>query len=333
MDTQRKLKAVGYTFDAPVNALAFAEDGSAYAFGLGNGRVHIVRGEERKTIEAHSGAVPTVCGYGDGFLTLSDDGTLKHIAADGSLKDIAKFKGVWTERMAVHKNGSFAVAVGRDVHLWTKMDAEPRILSPHNGTVNDVYFAPDGRGLAAAHRDGVTLWAWPHFEPQPMVLPWKGAHLSVTVSADKRWIVSAMQEGALHMWNVALKRDYQMRGYFGKPLSMAWSPDKKWLATSGAETVIVWPFDKAGPEGREPLQLGWSNSTLVTHVAAHPEAPVLAAGFEDGAVVMIDLIDKKAFSATAPSGHAVTALAFAPAGDSLIAGTANGGGLHMSFME
>jgi WD40 repeat protein len=333
LDTQKQLKAIAYKFDAPVNAVAYTRDASAFAFGLGDGQVHIVHGDTRKTVKAHSGAVPSIKGYDDDrFLSLSDDGTLKFIGKDGTVTDVATFKGAWTERLDVHKNGSFAVAVGKHIHLWSKPDAEPKILGPHDGTVNDIYFAPDGMGLAAAHRDGVTLWAWPHFEPQPMRLAWKGAHLSVTVSADKRWIVSAMQEGALHMWNVALKRDYQMRGYMGKPTSMAWSADKKWLATSGAEAVIIWPFDKMGPEGRDPIQLGWSNASLVTAIAAHRDDGVMAAGFSDGAVVMIDLIGRKAFSATAPSGHAVTAIAFAPDGDSVIAGTDNGGGVYFSFM-
>ncbi len=332
MNTDKKLTAIAYKFDAPVNAVAYTRDASAYAYGLGNGNIHIVSGDERKTVKAHTGAVPVIKPYDENrFISLSDDGTLKIISADGSIADFADFKGAWTESMDAHKSGAVAVAVGNKVHLWTSETAEVRIIGPHDGQVNSVCFSADGLGLAAAHRNGVTLWAWPQFEPQPFVLPWKGAHLAVTVSSDKRWVVTAMQEGALHMWNTALKRDYQMRGYWTKPTSMVWSADKKWLGTSGSETVIIWPFDKMGPEGREPLQLGWSNATFVTAMAAHPTDNVMAAGFADGAVVMIDLASKKAFSATAPSGHAVTALAFSPSGDSLIAGSANGGGACFLF--
>lgn len=333
-DTQRQIKAQGLTFDAPVNTAAFSRDGNTLAFGLGNGTVHVAHGQDRHTVKPHAGAVPCVCPYGtDDFLTLSDDGTLARVGPDGATRSVASFDGAWTERMDVHANGSFAVAVGRHVHLWTREEADPKILGLHDGSVTDVKFAPDGMGLAASRRDGVTLWAWPHYEPQAMQLPWKGAHLAVTISADKRWVVTAMQEGALHMWNVALKRDYQMRGYWTKPTEMVWTSDKKWLATSGAESVILWPFDKGGPDGREALQLGWSNGTFVTKLAAHPEAGVLAAGFADGAVVLIDIRDRKAFSAAAPSGQPVTALAFSPKGDRLAAGTAKGAGVIFSFTE
>lgn len=325
------LKALAFKFDSPVNSLCFSQDGETLALGLGNGGVHIATGDDRKTHVVHTGAVPVIKPYEGGFITLSDDGTAKTIAPDGTIKDFADFKGVWTERMDVHVNGSVAIAVGKNVHLWTNRDADPKIIGPHDGSVTDVHFAPDGMGMAAAHRDGVTLWAWPHYEPQPMKLGWKGAHLSVTISADKRWIVTGMQEGALHLWNVALKRDYQMRGYWAKPTSLAWSRDKKWLATSGSETVIIWPFDKGGPDGRDPLQLGWSNATFVTQVAPHPDENVIAAGFEDGAVILVDLENKKAFNAAAPSGSPITALQFSPDGRTLAAGSANGGAVRFSF--
>jgi hypothetical protein len=324
------LKAHGYQFDAPINAVAFAA-GGAIAFGLGDGGIHIDDGAVRKTVKAQSGAVPALKAYEDGFLSLSDAGTLKIVAVSGTVADFADFKGAWTERMDVHANGSVAVAVGKEVHLWTKRGAAPKILGPHGGSVSDVCFTADGLGLAASHRDGVTLWAWPHFEPQALPLPWKGAHLAVTISTDKRWIVTAMQEGALHVWNLALKRDYQMRGYWTKPTKMAWSADRRWLATSGSETVIIWPFDKSGPEGREPLQLGWSNTALVSALAAHPSEPVIAAGFEDGAVLLLDLKEKKAFSISQPSGHAVSALAFDADGNRLAAGTVSGGGAVIDF--
>ncbi len=325
------LKSIGYTFAAPVNSTAFSVDASAYAFGLGDGSVEIFHDNARRNVKVHSGAVPALYAYDEGFISLSDDGTLKTIATDGTVHDFADFKGAWTEKMAVHVNGSVAVAVGRHVHLWTRRDAAPKILGPHEGSVTDIHFAPDGMGLAASHRDGVTLWAWPHFEPQPMRLAWKGAHLAVTISSDKRWVVTAMQEGAIHLWNVPIKRDYQMSGYQTKPTRMVWSADRKWLGTSGAETVVIWPFDKQGPEGREPIQLGWSNGAMVTALAAHHEEPVMAAGFGDGAVILLDLMNKKAFNAAAPSGHIVTTITFAPTGGAFLAGTAQGGGVLFTF--
>lgn len=336
LSLDRKILAHGYQFDAPVNTSAFSHDGAHFAFGLGDGHIIIVTTSDpdgdRLRIKAHNGAVPALYAYRDGFISLSDDGTLKTISVTGTLKDLADFKGAWTEKLAVHEaTGAIAVANGRNIHLWMSADAEPRIIGPHPASVNDLAFAADGKGLAAAHVDGVTLWAWPYFEPQSNHLPWKGAHLAVTVSADKRWIVTAMQEGALHMWNVSLKRDYQMRGYWTKPTKMAWSADGKWMGSSGSEVVILWPFDKQGPEGREALQLGWSNGALVSALSSHPTTNLLAAGFEDGAVVLIDIKARKAFNLTAPSGHPVTTCGFAKGGCKIIAGVQNGGAVFIDL--
>jgi WD40 repeat protein len=336
LTSDKKMMAHGYKFDAPVNTCVFSTDGDHFAFGLGDGHVIIVQTHDpegdRVRVKAHSGAVPVIQPYGDGFLSLSDDGTLNKIAIDGTVAPFAGFNGAWTDRMAVHaKSGAIAVPDGKKIHLWTAEDAEPQILEGHAASVTDVAFADDGRGLVASHRDGVTLWAWPKSEPKSTELEWKGAHLSVTLSTDRRWIVTGMQEGALHMWNLSLKRDYQMRGYWTKPTKMAWSADGKWLGTSGSEVVILWPFDKQGPEGREALQLGWSNGSMVSMLASHPKTNVMAAGFEDGGLALLDISQKKAFTLSAASGSPITSGAFANIGCKVIAGSQNGGAIYVDL--
>ena len=52
---------------------------------------------------------------------------------------------------------------------------------------------------------------------------------------------------------------------------------RKNLATSGADTVIMWPFaSKDGPMGKEPAMLAPLQSR-VTVVACHPRQDILAA--------------------------------------------------------
>ncbi len=49
----------------------------------------------------------------------------------------------------------------------------------------------------------------------------------------------------------------RMSGYPAKTRSLSWSHDGKWLATSGAEAAIVWPFEsKEGPMGKPPRECG-----------------------------------------------------------------------------
>lgn len=319
-----------FRLDTPVNSACFTTDEGRAVVALGDGTLHMfglnAPETDRAVIKAHSGSIPRILPYGPAHvLSVSDDGTLALTGTDGSTRIVANFKGAWVERVAVHAaSGQVAVAVDKTIHHWTKLENAPRVLGPHAGPVHDLCFMARGQNLAAAHRDGVTLWSWPHFEPQSQFLAWKGAHLAITSSADQRWVVTGTQDSTLHVWNVATKRDYQMRGYWNKPTALAWSADGRWLGTSGSETLVIWPFDKAGPDGREPITMGWSNSTFVTQVAAHPHLPIMAAGFEDGAVQLLDIYNKRTLPLEPARGHAITALTFARDHDALLIGAEDG---------
>ena len=77
----------------------------------------------------------------------------------------------------------------------------------------------------------------------------------------------------------------RMTGYPAKTRSLSWSHDGAWLATSGADAAVVWPFkDKDGPMGKAPRECG-VREARATMVAFHPKALVVAIGYADGARV------------------------------------------------
>ena len=82
-----------------------------------------------------------------------------------------------------------------------------------------------------------------------------------------------------------------MTGYPGRVRSMSWSAGGKGLATSGADTVIIWPFaSKDGPMGKEPAMLAPLQARVAV-VACHPKNDIFAAGYSDGTVLMVRLED------------------------------------------
>jgi len=100
-----------------------------------------------------------------------------------------------------------------------------------------------------------------------------------------------MHEPALHGWRLADNRHMRMTGYPGRVRSMSWSTGGKALATSGADTVILWPFaSKDGPMGKEPAMLA-PLQARVTAVACHPRQEILAAGYGNGTVLMVRISD------------------------------------------
>jgi WD40 repeat protein len=144
--------------------------------------------------------------------------------------------------------------------------------------------------LAIAHYNGVTLW-FPNMAANGEFLEWAGSHLGVTFSPDNKFLVTAMHEPALHGWRLADNRHMRMSGYPGRVKSMAWSAGGRFLATSGADMVIMWPFaSKDGPMGKEPSMLA-PLQVRVSAVACHPKQDILACGYSDGTILMVRLED------------------------------------------
>jgi WD40 repeat protein len=135
-----------------------------------------------------------------------------------------------------------------------------------------------------------------------------------------------MQENALHGWRLLPDKGHmRMSGYPAKTRSVSWSHDGAWLATSGAEAAICWPFaSKEGPMGKAPRECGVRNSK-VSRVAFHPRSLVLAAGYDDGCILLIRLTDASELLVRHPAeGSAVTAFAWDKLGRRLAFGCADG---------
>jgi WD40 repeat protein len=186
-----------------------------------------------------------------------------------------------------------------------------------------------------AHYNGATLW-FPNTAAAPEVFAWKGSHLDVTLSPDGRFLVTSMQENTLHGWRLSDGKDMQMSGYPTKARSLSWSPDGYWLATSGADGCIVWPFNsKEGPMGKAPRECAVRKS-VVSRVAFHPKALIVAVGYEDGWVMLSRLTDAaeilvRSHRQGAGQDGAISALAWNATGDQLLFGTAEGGGGLLSL--
>jgi hypothetical protein len=135
-----------------------------------------------------------------------------------------------------------------------------------------------------------------------------------------------MQENALHGWRLDDGKDMRMSGYPAKTRSLAWSARGRFLATSGANAAILWPFHfKDGPMGKQPTQLA-AREVLVTRVACHPREELIAIGYQDGMVMLATIADAKETLVRRPGGGPVSALAFDGQGSHVAFGTEDGAG-------
>jgi WD40 repeat protein len=294
--------------------------GQTVLLALGDGHVLVVRDGETQRVAAHpGGAVLSAASNGNLFVTGGDDGRVVTISAAGEMEILAHEKG-WIDALALAR-GAVAWSSGRNVTARDEKGRVKHFAAP--SSARGLAFLPKGYRLAVSHYNGASLW-FPNVEAEPEALAWKGSHLDVTASPDGRFVVTSMQENALHGWRLADKKDMRMTGYPGKTRSFSWSHDGQWLATSGADAAIVWPFAaKDGPMGKAPRECG-VRPARVARVAFHPHVLILALGYEDGMVMLVRLNDAAELLVRKPGEGAVTALGWDGKGKRLAFGTEEG---------
>jgi WD40 repeat protein len=264
--------------------------------------------DEISRVVLHGGAVLCTASDGSRIVSGGDDGKLIALDAKGEVTLLATdAKRRWIDNTAVHSDGAVAWSAGKTAYVRSGKGEVKTFEMP--STVGGLAFAPKGLRLAVAHYNGVTLW-FPNMAAQPEFLEWAGSHLGVTFSPDNKFLVTTMHEPAMHGWRLADNRHMRMSGYPGRVRSISWSAGGKGLATSGADTVIIWPFgSKDGPMGKEPAMLA-PLQARVSAVACHPKQDLLAAGYSDGTVLMVRLNDGAEILVRRNGGAQVSALAF-----------------------
>jgi WD40 repeat protein len=316
--TNRVLKV---ELKAPATAVHFI--GEVAAFVNGEETVVLVDGEGEWTqLAVHGGGI--LCSTSDGkrIVTGGDDGKVMAVNAKGEIETLATdARHRWIDSVALHADGAVAWSAGKTAFVKAPKGEEKFFEVP--STVGGLAFAPKGLRLAIAHYNGVTLW-FPNMAANAEVLEWKGSHLGVMFSADNRFLVTAMHEPALHGWRLADAKHMRMTGYPGRVRSMSWSAGGKSLATSGADTVILWPFgSKDGPMGKEPAMLA-PLQAKVTAVACHPKNDILAAGYSNGIILMVRIEDGAEILVRRNGDAPVSALAWNAKGSLLAFATEDG---------
>ena len=298
--------------------------GQAPVFVLGEEALLFTGADGEKRVAVHAGAILSSAADAGRIVTGGDDGSIVTTDAAGEHTSIATDeKRRWIDHVALGPDGAIAWSAGKTAFVRVKSGEVRKLDAP--STVAGLAFAPKGLRLAIAHYNGATLW-FPNASAAPERLEWKGSHLGVAFSPDGKFLITTMQESTLHNWRLADAKHMRMSGYSARVRSLGWTADGKFLATSGSEQLILWPFDgKDGPMGKQPRLLAPSQAR-VSVVACHPRQPVVAVGYANG-VVMLLRIDDGALILAKPEGDSpVSALGWDSTGQMLAFGTEAGDG-------
>ncbi|HVZ08634.1 WD40 repeat domain-containing protein [Rhodopila sp.] len=328
-----KQRGISRDLDAFVVGVRFSRDGRTVGFALGDGSMRVAKLDDPSawtSAAVHDGAILDVATdpTGDGFITGGDDGAVRRVSADGTVSDIASLGAMkWVEHVAGYTldktRGLIVASAGKLVKLFDQAGKELKSFT-HPSTVTGLTFDGKGKRIAASHYNGVTLWFVAAKTDTPRKLEWKGSHTAVIMHPEGEAVVTAMQENALHGWKLPDAQHMRMSGYPAKTESLSFTRTGKWLATSGADAMVMWPFFGGGPMGKAPLELAGGDGIICRQVACHPKEEFVAGGFADGLVVVADIGSSRILPVAPPDHGPVTALAWSSDGSRLAFGTETG---------
>ncbi len=161
-----------------------------------------------------------------------------------------------------------SVAVSPDGHriAWASDDETVRVLDvgtndlqalPTGGRFasRSVAFSPDGKWLAADDGDSksskVLLWDARTLTTATAPMPHSEDVLSISFSADSRWIATGAADGTVRVWDITGKQRFTRRAAHepnSAANSVAFSPDGLFVVSGGADTTVrLWNAQTGEP--------------------------------------------------------------------------------------
>ncbi|EGH71517.1 WD40 repeat domain-containing protein [Pseudomonas syringae] len=280
--------STSFALSAWVVDVAFSNEG-VVAWATADGAVHQVLGHGIRRLQVHAdGACLTLQSNGfSGLFSGGDDGELWRIHSDGRQQQILKERQ-WVQRL-LYRDGALIAWVGDRIVMLPEQDPKRASTLAKGLGSNDLALNSAGSLLVAAHAGGITWWPLEEGTEVGAMqhMPHPGSHRRVCVSPNGRYVVTALQESRLHCWSLAEREGFGMWGYISRVDSLEFSSQGNWLATSGSDCLVLWPFAQGVPSNVAPREL-LAGLGLCLQVACHPHRELVAAAFDDGTFAVVN---------------------------------------------
>ena len=327
-------RGVERRFESPIVGVASSRDGKTFAAATADGEIILIPRDQMTTLESwtvlqvHDGALclSQDC-LPDAFLTGGEDGKLVRTYADGRT-EVLREKGRWVDCIATSTT-HLAFSTGRDLEVRAAEGKTTLKTLDHPSSVTGIVFDAKGKRVAASHYNGASVWFVQAKIDTVRPFEWKGSHIGIAIHPGGEALVTSMQENDLHGWRLADGHNMRMSGYPKQVRSMAFTRNGRWLATAGADAIVLWPFFGGGPMGKAPSELARLPGLFVSAVCPNPKEDIIAGGYEDGTVLLAEIGggDQRVLPLCSGQKSArgkVTGISFTPQGGAIIFGTEDG---------
>jgi WD40 repeat protein/serine/threonine protein kinase len=222
-------------------------------------------------------------------------------------------------------NGKSLVSAGLDktVKVWDPATGKVHAEFVAGHELHCLAVAPNGELIAAAGNTGfIHLWNVPHKKELTKRVHSKSMVVAIAFSPDSSQLVSGGQDGHVKLWNVADEQEpVKLPGHEGGVLGLAFSPDGKLLASAGQDKFLRWT-DRTS--AKNSTRVKHESGPIVSFSFAADGRRVATAG-TDGNVKIWDVASgKQNANYSEPDALPLSAVAFAPDGQSLVASSSNG---------
>jgi WD40 repeat protein len=186
----------------------------------------------------------------------------------------------WSEQLTFSDNGRLlAVTTGRTLQLFDQQGQLRHSFADHAGAIAAVAWRPKSIEIAAAGNGGVRIHR-PGPPAESRDYPWRGACLTASWNADGRLLAAGMQDGSVHLWNVASDDESEMPGLGAKVFATGWSANGRFLAAAAGTALVVWDFGGKGADASRPIELQ-AHSERITALAFRPSGSWLVSTARD----------------------------------------------------
>lgn len=350
-----ELLARTWTTGAAASSMVFNADQSAVAYYLNDAtiaiapvtdndpieqRVHVNAEDGRTAIRPRTAPVrplisvdvetdaPLLLGQlgASDFITGGPDGPLYRVSAEGEKSDlgIAVTAPVSATDYCVEKQ-CLAIAGGSTVKLFegSKLAAGPII--DQASAISAIKCSPAGDTIAVAHEDGLTIWSMQTGGEKLADFVFPGKPGAPSWSPDGRWLAAALSDGGFQLIDVLSGDTNALTDYPDPVNAIDWNMKANAVVTSGAYRVAAWSLDKAPLQDRRSgaLESGTTGLVPVSAVTSHPDRNLVAAGYKNGFVVVMQLGVRDELVLNSEDRGAITSLAWTRDGKHLALATGN----------